>query len=1027
MYGTGTQQGHSTGINKIPPPVGTPPSSAQGYSNSSGQFTPKRHPDFIKSDQSGYPVNSAYGMNQPGPPSQYTPFGAPMRREGVSTSTGMPQTSQGMWGRESQYRSFGPNTSGSQFGIASSRHAWDPVPNRNNESGSGNSWPMNRYSGASSMQPPHGDTNELYSSGSTPQFGGGTPTMNKMFPPRSDPNRMFPMNAGPPNKVPPHLMGPGASQMPTPPTPYSHHHVPSHPHHPAFHQQKREIVFPPDSVEAVQPTMLKRRRLTARDINSVEAWRLLMCLKSGLLGEATWALDVLSILLHDDNTILYFGLQHLPGLLEVLLEHYKRYLSDIFDGLFDDTEIGLKTSRRALTDANIRKKQWYELVKDLREESSKQVEDEEKEAVNGLLSSAYDDHYLKHKPEQLNGYFLKVPERDNERTVLLNSSVNFTFKSRDGKPVKIRNGKNLFVLDAEKKWDTNSKCFSGAGSEHWSNGWGESTNHIQTHFETPERCVRFARLIKNKPKVKRAKIENEENKSALEDDDRSNKVLLNGDLSPATDDVSFENSCAMYKREAYTNSKNSPIRVKSETTDETDSKSDKENEVKEMKEKEESSKTDTYPRIRECDLTRYRKRKEAEEVEDESYDQDDTSVNVCEDYQDALQRRCLCLSTLIRNLSFVPGNDIDMSKHPGLLLVLSRLILLHHTHTSKKRNFDRSVDDEMFNLANDEKEKDAPEAEKEWWWEMLHLIRENTLVTIANISGQLDLMPFNEEISLPFLDGLVHWIVCPSSYAHDPLPTTSLNLSPQRLSLEALTKLSILDSNVNLLLATPPWPRIDKMYKTLARSLSRHEDQTVREFAVVLLSNLSAADSSASRAIALTGCAIAQLISFVEQAEQSALQVANSQGINALRENPELMGTTLDMVRRSASTLRCLSRVPDNRPLFLQYQQRLLALVMSQILDQGVAGIIADVIYECSLAEQLLLPSISESEPVSEEVTTPPSAVSANDAVEAPDIADRSSSATPPISTDNNETSSPTTPKGQSDSIANEVAVSAQN
>jgi len=100
----------------------------------------------------------------------------------------------------------------------------------------------------------------------------------------------------------------------------------------------------------------------------------------------------------------------------------------------------------------------------------------------------------------------------------------------------------------------------------------------------------------------------------------------------------------------------------------------------------------------------------------------------------------------------------------------------------------------------------------------------------------------------------------------------------------------------------------------------------------------------------MTGCAIPLLISFVEQAEQSALQVANSQGINALRENPELMGTTLDMVRRSASTLRCISRVPDNRPLFLQFQQRLLALVMSQILDQGVAGIIADVIYECSLA-----------------------------------------------------------------------------
>jgi hypothetical protein len=66
------------------------------------------------------------------------------------------------------------------------------------------------------------------------------------------------------------------------------------------------------------------------------------------------------------------------------------------------------------------------------------------------------------------------------------------------------------------------------------------------------------------------------------------------------------------------------------------------------------------------------------------------------------------------------------------------------------------------------------------------------------------------------------------------------------------------------------------------------------------------------------------------------------------------MGTTLDMVRRAATCLKNMSRIPDNRPLFMNFQQRLLALVMSQILDQGVAAIIADVIYECSLGDPAL-------------------------------------------------------------------------
>jgi len=210
----------------------------------------------------------------------------------------------------------------------------------------------------------------------------------------------------------------------------------------------------------------------------------------------------------------------------------------------------------------------------------------------------------------------------------------------------------------------------------------------------------------------------------------------------------------------------------------------------------------------------------------------------------------------------------------------------------------------------------------------------------------LDLSPYPEEISLPILDGLLHWAVCPSSYAQDHLPTTSLsNLSPQRLSLETLVKLSILDRNVDLILATPPWERLNKLFKKLSKMLGRNVDQTLREFALVLMTNLAAADSTVARAVAVIGNAVPQLISFVEQS------VANSQGINALRENPELMGTTLDMVRRSAACLRTLSRVQDNCAFFLQHQQRLLALVMSQILDQGVASIIADVIYECSLYE----------------------------------------------------------------------------
>lgn len=66
---------------------------------------------------------------------------------------------------------------------------------------------------------------------------------------------------------------------------------------------KREMTFPSDSVEAITPLLYKRRKLTRTDVAPVEAWRIMMALRSGLLAESCWALDVLNILLFDDSSV----------------------------------------------------------------------------------------------------------------------------------------------------------------------------------------------------------------------------------------------------------------------------------------------------------------------------------------------------------------------------------------------------------------------------------------------------------------------------------------------------------------------------------------------------------------------------------------------------------------------------------------------------------------------------------------------------------------------------------------------------
>lgn len=242
------------------------------------------------------------------------------------------------------------------------------------------------------------------------------------------------------------------------------------------------------------------------------------------------------------------------------------------------------------------------------------------------------------------------------------------------------------------------------------------------------------------------------------------------------------------------------------------------------------------------------------------------------------------------------------------------------------------------------------QGESEWWWEFLLQIRENMLVSVSNIAGHIDLSQYEEEVARPLLDGLLHWAICPSAHGQDPFASVgpSSLLSPQRLALEALCKLCVTNGNVDLVIATPPFSRLERLCAVLTKHLCRSEDQVLREFSINLLHYLAAADSSMSRVIALQLPCISLLVAFIEQAEQSALGVANQHGIGALRDNPDSMGTSLDMLRRAAATLVFLARHPDNKPLLIQQEPRLLALVMSQILDQQVALLLSKVLFQIS-------------------------------------------------------------------------------
>jgi len=645
----------------------------------------------------------------------------------------------------------------------------------------------------------------------------------------------------------------------------------------------------------------------------------MMALKSGIVGESSWALDILSILLRDESAVLWFGLQQLPGLVDVLLEHFRRCLIEIFPGDFDELEITLESG--ALEDKT-------------------------------LHGCCKEDKTLPPK--------IHLSEETNAKTELLDSQAGKT--SFEGSA----------LLD-DKLWDVYGEIDSSLLD--WQMGRGDTSTHVQTHFHENASILLSHRRYFGR-----------HSKHAVSSAVAQQKPLDRFEAHPGT----IPTKCGVVRCGTVPDSDKLPVLcaakpdVKTEpmdtedsvntddkthpATDESTTKSEPPDIVCDVlcaKVEPETENARCDAPSQETEMTpvpvvgddrglESLKRKWTEELEEDSeaYERDLQSLFIVSEAFTEISRRCLAVSNVLRGLSFVPYNDSELARHPGLLAALGRLLLLGHRHPREsRRRLPRGSEDEEVPVPDDETPIKSAVFDG-WRWDTVGVLREDTLVIFANIAGQLDLAAFPEEICIPVLDGLLHWASCSAACALDPLPSTpnASGPSPRRLALEALCKLCVTDANVDLLLATPPFKRIVCLLDDLVNILSDTvSDQVAREFAVVLASSLAAADASAARAIALRRSSVSAFLGFIEVADRQAQQLVQAQGVAMLRDNPEMMGTSVDMLRRAASVVRAVAETADCRSsLFADHQQRLLQLSMSPTLDSAVAATIADVLFLCS-------------------------------------------------------------------------------
>ncbi|CAF0821182.1 unnamed protein product [Didymodactylos carnosus] len=802
----------------------------------------------------------------------------------------------------------------------------------------------------------------------------------------------------------------------------------------------KDVLFPPDSVEATTiVTKGKRKKLTSKDITPVDPWKLLMSLRGGLLAETTWALDTINVMLCDEQTNTYFRLKQMPGLLQVIYDIYLKCLQQLFDE-FRMPSIKTRKVRTSSLDSKTAEQTGVK--------------------VNGVPS-----------PNDLNcsshltcTTIKKERQRDD---ILYRVESNYLMKYHRLKSKALL--EQTVTYEQIHDYNGNEKKTPLDVLELYD---ADELSYIRTHFD-PLRIddSYYERLYYSYSKSPNNIVSMEDHSTCISESMNASSITNTGEEQQKSKKLSPSRTKIKGRRHLSSNHVYKPRKKSVSATDQLN---------------EEISTNSSVSDSNNNEFFRRHKRK---------YDPDEHHANElyagsclvnnkveskitnitsplyldsCNQYDESLFylhsqsydqicSRCICVSSIIRNLSFISGNDLEYCKSKTLIHLLARLLLLRHgngsrttctsqlsvphssstasscfailtvtqsdncqTNGRRRRHSLSSItklkqssstdnvegdDEEKFTDISDDHLSERWKTSNFYWLECVQNIRENTLVTLANLAGVIELNIYDNDVLHTLIDGLLHWATCYSGDAIDPLPcqvSSSINtttnydnrnyLSAQRLSIEILSKMSVHEMNMDFILATPPFYRIVSLFHVLTdwlivddsfyptayhphhhylmqtnhyqyrqqRGLERQQ-HTQREFSVVLLNALVKCDTLASSVLAKIPCTISLLINFIEDYEQKTSELMQRFGVDYIarltqqqqqhQNNPtvdSILFTTVDMLKRCANCLLTIASYNGNVNIMKRYEDRLLNLSISHVIDTNVGKILTEVLHYCT-------------------------------------------------------------------------------
>ncbi len=362
----------------------------------------------------------------------------------------------------------------------------------------------------------------------------------------------------------------------------------------------------------------------------------MMSLRGGLLAETTWALDTINIMLADDQTHTYFRLKQMPGLLPAIVDIYVKCLTQLFDE-FQNSPSNIENQQPSLNDLNGSLHLTCTTIK-------KHEHRQQESIIYRVESNSLNKYKRKYNKEQSIIYDQVYDEQGNEK--------------KDP----------THALDLQ---NTNDLCY------------------LRTHFDPLRLDDSFYEKL-----YYGHRIDDTTNNQLSDEHDqepiKKSQISSRKRIKTSEDDLSINEISTLDNPKRRRHNSDSLTEI-------SDSNKEFLERYKRKFEYDERQTYELYPGIRSSSTTKLNNTKEFHSCTSSS-DQQENASSLFTYHSlayDQICARCTCVSSILRNLSFILGNDIEFVKCKTLIGLLARLLLLRHgiNHNHMSDNQSSSLDE----------------------------------------------------------------------------------------------------------------------------------------------------------------------------------------------------------------------------------------------------------------------------------------------------------------------------------------------